>query len=67
MHQPDHLKGIAIMIDFIIALLFAILPPCATEDSAWCKWDASTMGNGTGHSFIALAPADPAPMTIRIP
>lgn len=31
-----------------------ILPPCATEDSTQCYWDAQTMGNGRGRSFIAL-------------
>lgn len=29
------------------------LPPCATEDSTGCYWDADTMGNGEGHSFVA--------------
>lgn len=24
------------------------LPPCPTEDSAGCYWDASQMGNGEG-------------------
>lgn len=27
------------------------LPPCATEDSVSCYWDAATMGNGVGQSF----------------
>lgn len=31
------------------------LRPCATEDSTDCYWDATTRGNGRGHSFIALA------------
>lgn len=30
------------------------LPPCATEDSDNCYWNAATMGNGTGTSFINL-------------
>lgn len=35
-----------------------VLPPCATEDSVGCYWDASTSGTpgepgyGTGRSFI---------------
>ena len=29
------------------------IPPCPTEDSNGCYWDASTRGNGLGHSFIA--------------
>jgi len=31
-----------------------ILPPCPTEDSNFCYWDAATRGNGQGHSFITL-------------
>lgn len=27
------------------------LPPCPTEDSVGCYWDAATMGNGTGRSY----------------
>lgn len=41
----------------MIALLVALLlgfPPCATEDSLNCVWDASTMGNGTGSSFVDI-------------
>jgi len=28
------------------------LPPCATEDSVHCYWDADTMGNGVGHDVV---------------
>jgi len=28
------------------------LPPCQTEDSTHCYWDASVQGNGLGHDFI---------------
>ena len=42
------------MLDLVIALLLVLLPPCATEDSTLCYWDADTMGNGEGHSYIAL-------------
>jgi hypothetical protein len=28
------------------------LPACQTEDSDDCYWDAATMGNGEGRSFI---------------
>lgn len=28
------------------------LPACATEDSDNCIWNAETMGNGKGRSFI---------------
>lgn len=30
------------------------LPPCPTEDSSYCYWDASERGNGLGRDFIAL-------------
>lgn len=36
----------------LLGLALAILPACATEDSSNCVWDAQTMGNGTGTSFI---------------
>jgi hypothetical protein len=31
------------------------LPPCTSDDgaNAPCYWDAQTMGNGAGHSFVA--------------
>jgi hypothetical protein len=28
--------------------------PCEYEDSEWCYWNASTMGNGQGQSFIRV-------------
>lgn len=28
------------------------LPPCPTEDSTGCYWDADTMGNGLGHDVV---------------
>lgn len=33
----------------------ASFPPCPTEDSNSCYWDADTRSNGKGRSFIALA------------
>jgi hypothetical protein len=30
------------------------LPPCPTEDADDCYWDAPTMGNGSGRSFITV-------------
>lgn len=42
------------MYAFILALLTAILPPCATEDANNCSWNASTQGNGQGSSFVVL-------------
>jgi len=29
-----------------------VIPPCAVEDATNCYWDAATMGNGQGRSFI---------------
>lgn len=31
-----------------------ILPPCASEDSNQCYWDAPNRGNGKGRSFYRL-------------
>lgn len=47
-----------------LGLALGNLPPCETEDSTWCAWDAQTQGNGAGQSFVNLggwmiyAPAD---------
>lgn len=30
------------------------LPPCATEDSDNCYWDADTMGNDQGHDSVVV-------------
>jgi hypothetical protein len=43
-----------IHMELLFTILFAILPPCAEEDSSNCRWDADNMGNGTGTSFVAL-------------
>lgn len=37
----------------IIVLLLG-LEPCAYEDDINCYWDAQTMGNGQGQSFISI-------------
>lgn len=33
---------------------FDALPDCEGEDSTNCKWNAKTMGNGKGKSFINI-------------
>ena len=38
----------------IIAALIAVLPPCSAEDQHNCYFDASTIGNGVGHSYVDL-------------
>lgn len=51
----------AVVVAFAVAVMVAVsafvsvasLPPCATEDSTACYWNAETMGNGRGDSFIA--------------
>lgn len=30
------------------------LPPCQTEDSEGCYWDADTMGNGLGSDVVSI-------------
>lgn len=42
------------MIELLIPLLLSLLPPCPTEDSTNCYWDAEHRGNGVGTSFIHL-------------
>lgn len=39
----------------LILLLALLFPTCQAEDSVGCYWDASTAGNGTGTSFLALS------------
>lgn len=31
-----------------------MLPPCTTEDSNNCYWDASEHGNGVGYDFYVI-------------
>lgn len=42
------------MLWIAVALWTAALPPCVTEDSRNCYWNARTMGNGGGKSFVDL-------------
>lgn len=42
------------MLTIMAVILSLILPPCATEDSNQCTWDASVQGNGQGTSFVAI-------------
>lgn len=37
-----------------LMMLLAYVPPCQTEDSSNCYWNAQTMGNGNGRSFIDI-------------
>lgn len=38
----------------ILIVLLAILPPCETEDSPNCGYDAANRSNGVGHSFVDI-------------
>lgn len=41
--------------DFEVQLRDAMSTPCQFEDSSDCFWNAATMGNGEGSSFIDIA------------
>ncbi|WNO27760.1 membrane protein [Microbacterium phage Huwbert] len=43
--------GVVAMAGAVIDEGIEELPPCATEDSDNCYWDASVQGNGEGRSF----------------
>lgn len=64
MSRPVHaaLCALALAVGLIVGslvsglahdLLTPSLPPCATEDSSQCYWDADTMGNGLGSDVVA--------------
>lgn len=38
----------------LAVMAVSILPPCPTEDSTNCIWDASKRGNGQGQSFVGI-------------
>ncbi len=53
----------AIITGVVLGVMFALapatglapvgtLPPCPTEDSTGCYWDAQTMGNGVGNDVV---------------
>lgn len=44
----------ALMLFLALTMSFTEFPPCPTEDSTMCYWDASTRSNGEGTSFIAF-------------
>lgn len=43
------------MTTLLLLLISLVMPPCATEDSSACYWDASTRGNGLGQSYWVTA------------
>lgn len=42
------------MLTLMLLLSLLSFEPCEQEDSSACYWNAQTMGNGQGHSFIAV-------------
>lgn len=55
------IKTLVVTLGSVAALGFGIgllaaqepqLPPCPTEDSVHCIWDASEQGNGTGTDVV---------------
>lgn len=43
------------MLETIISLLIAVLPPCPTDEAiGTCAWDAAQQGNGVGTSFVVI-------------
>jgi len=43
-----------ILPSFVLAILLNVLPPCKTEDSANCAWNAPIREEGRGQSFVDL-------------
>ena len=61
--QVRIIKSLILLVVVLLAVIGVLLwdstrtiPPCATEDSNNCYWDADTMGNGTGHDSVVLVP-----------
>jgi len=42
----------AMIVNLLFTLLMAVLPPCQSEDSNNCAWDAQSQGNKVGTSFV---------------
>ena len=38
----------------LLCTMLSACGACQTEDSDFCVWNAQTMGNGQGRSFIAV-------------
>lgn len=58
---PNWLKAVYAVVAGIVAIVALSLtlgpasdslPPCKSEDSTSCYWDADTMGNRTGHDVV---------------
>lgn len=40
--------------NLLIAVLFAVMPPCAGESDHNCRWEAPKRGNLAGFSFVDI-------------
>jgi hypothetical protein len=38
----------------LMAFFLMLMPPCPTEDSTDCGWNAQQQGNGVGTSFVSI-------------
>lgn len=51
------MKTLSLALITLAAILPSVptIPPCQTEDSTGCYWDAGHRGNGQGQSFVTLS------------
>lgn len=49
-----HAIAYTIVPEYVYGAIADTFPACPTEDSANCVWNAATMGNGQGNSFIDI-------------
>ncbi len=43
----------------LFTLIATMFPPCDTEDSPQCYWDAANMGNKLGYSYVMAGDGTP--------
>jgi hypothetical protein len=54
MTLSTYLIGQLVMLGLIVTIALSSLPPCTAEDSTNCYWNARTMGNGQGDSYLTV-------------
>ena len=54
-----------LLLTLLFAILSSVLPPCQSEDSEGCHWDAAEYGNGQGTSFVTVRVGAYLLVTIR--
>lgn len=60
--MTETLTKVGVGLGFLVAVVSSLmlqppvpdLPPCPTEDSSNCYWDATVQGDGNGMSFIDI-------------